>query len=216
MIADPDPEMPEDPYDPFVTPAPRLRRTRRRRRRSGVARFALGLAAVVVSLALAVTVVGFAFLREGPISLEKLQPSIAASLQSRLSPGYKVELGPTAISRGPFGLGIGFLGLAIRDPQGRLVVNAPGGRIGLDAFALLAMQVKVRRLELDGLQLALRVSANGEISLSAGAENAAPIPLGKSPPAPPPPASASSSRRSPRRWRASTSRSITSPSSTAG
>ena len=130
------------------------------------------------------TAVGFAFLRQGPISLEKLQPAIAASLQSRLMPGYKVELGPTAISRGPFGLGIGFLGLTIRDPQGRLLVKAPGGRIGLDAFALLAMQVKVRRLELDGLQLALRVGANGEVSLSAGAENAAPIPLGPTPAGP--------------------------------
>ena len=184
MIADPDPQMPEDPYDQFVNAAPRLRRTRRRRRRSGLVRFALGLAAVVVTLALAVTAVGFTYLRLGPISLEKLQPAIAASLQSRLSPGYKVELGPTAISRGPFGMGIGFLGLAIRDPQGRLVVNAPGGRIGLDAFALMAMQVKVRRLELDGLQLALRVGANGEISLSAGDENAAPISLGPSPAGP--------------------------------
>ncbi len=185
MIADPDPHMPDDPshdpYDHFVTPAPRLRRTRRRRQRGGLARFALGIAAFVVVLAIAVTGVGFAYLRQGPLSLESLQPAIAASLQSRMSPGYRVELGPTAISRGPFGLGIGFRHLAIRDPQGRLVVNAPGGRIGLDALALLGLQVKVRRLQLEGLQLALRVAANGALSLSAGAEDAAPISLGPSP-----------------------------------
>ena len=184
-MADYDPYTPDDAHDPYdhASPEPKLRRARRPRRRGGFGRVVLAIAGIFVSLALAAGA-GFAYLGRGPISLESWQPAIAASLQSRLQPGYRVALGPTAITRGPHGVGIGFSGLAIRDPQGRLVVNAPGGRIGLDAFALLGLQVKVRRLELDGLQLALRVSADGALSLAAGDGEATPIPLGTTPAAP--------------------------------
>ena len=47
----------------------------------------------------AVAGAGFAYLGQGPISLESLQPSIAANLQSRLGPGFHVALGPTSIAR---------------------------------------------------------------------------------------------------------------------
>lgn len=183
-MADFDPYTPDDAHAPLgdAAPAPKLRRARRRNR-SGLVRFALACAAVLVTLVL-VAGAGFAFLGRGPISLDSWQPAIAASLQSRLKPGYRVALGPTAITRGPHGVGIGFSGLAVRDPEGRVVVNAPGGRIGLDAFALLGLQVKVRRLELDGLQLALRVGADGELSVAAGEGEATPIPLGSTPAAP--------------------------------
>ena len=149
--------------------------------RTGWFGVALGVAGVLVTLVLVVAGAGFAWLGSGPISLESLQPAIAASLQSRLQPGYHVALGPTSISRGAHGLGVGFQRPPHPDPQGRVVLGRPGGRIGLDAFALLSMQVKVRRLELDGLQLALQVGPHGELSLAAAAENAAPISLGASP-----------------------------------
>ncbi len=181
MIADSDYPSPDEgsqePFDEPYAPASRLRRPRRRRSR-GWLRFGLGAAAVVVTLALVVAGAGFAYLGRGPISLESLQPAIADSLQSRLRPGYRVALGPTSIARGPHGVGIGFTGLSIRDPQGRVVVDAPGGRIGLDAFALLGLSIKVRRLELDGLQLALRVGPDGALSLAAGTGESTPIPLG--------------------------------------
>jgi hypothetical protein len=185
LIADHDPEAPpDDGHDAYdIEPSSVLRRCRRRRP-GRVTRVVLGGAALAVTLVLVLAGAGFAYLGRGPISLESLQPSIAANLQSRLSPGYKVALGPTAIMRGPHGVGIGFSGLTIQDPQGRAVVNAPGGRIGLDAFALLRFDVKVRRLELDGLQLALAVGADGDLSLSAGAENSVPIPLGPTPAGP--------------------------------
>jgi len=136
---------------------------------------ALGLGVVVVTLALAAAGVGFVVISHGPIPLDALRPAIAANLQSRLTPGYKVELGPISLSRGPSGLGLGFSGLKLRDPQGREVVDAPGGRIGLDAFALMAGSVKVRSLALDGLQIALSISGDGQLSLSAGPEGAVPI-----------------------------------------
>ena len=175
MIAENEPETDDstvDESDAFQ----RLNRPRRRRR-SGLAKFALGLGAVVVTLALAAAAVGFVVISRGPIPLDALRPAIADNLQSRLAPGYQVTLGPISLSRGPNGLGLGFRGLKLRDPQGRAVVDAPGGRIGLDALALLAGSVKVRSLVLDGLQIALRIGADGGLSLSAGPEGAAPITL---------------------------------------
>jgi len=184
-----DPASGSDPETARLQPyevAPTLRRARRRRRPRGLLRFVLATAALLVTFALSLVAIGFAYLGRGPISLDSLRPAIADSLQSRLRPGYHVALGPTAVSHGAYGLGIGFTGLVIRDPQGRVALSAPGGRIGLDAFALMRADVKVRRLELDGLQLALQVGANGELSLAAGAaeDNAAPISLGASPASP--------------------------------
>jgi hypothetical protein len=186
LIVDHDPRAPDDPSqeEHEYFPAPRLRRTRRRRKPGGLALFALRTAAIGVTLVLALAAFGVAYMREGPISLDSLRPTIADNLQSRLKPGYRVELGPVSLSNGLTGLGVGFRGLMVRDAKGRLVVNAPGGRIGLDALALLGLQVKVRRLELDGLQLALRVGANGQLSLAAGEGEATPIPLGPTPAAP--------------------------------
>ena len=147
----------------------------RRRRLSGLARLALGLAGVVVTLALVTAGVGFVVISRGPIPLDALQPAIAENLQSRLAPGYKVKLGPISLSQGAGGLGIGFSGLSLSDPQGRRIVDAPGGRIGLDALALLGLTVKVRSLALDGLQIALKIDSDGRLSLSAGPEGAVPL-----------------------------------------
>ncbi|MFZ2109092.1 MAG: hypothetical protein WAV18_27595, partial [Roseiarcus sp.] len=107
----------------------------------------------------------FYLLATGPISLESLKPSLTRSLEERLGAGYRVSIGPTFLMRGPSGVGLGFGGIQIRDGEGRTVVSAPGGRVGLDVVALLALNVKVRRLELDGLVLKLRVRPDGALSV---------------------------------------------------
>ena len=157
-------------------PVQRLRRPRRRRG-GGIARIALALGGVVVTLTLVAAALGFVAISRGPIPLDALQPAIADNLQSRLAPGYKVQLGPISLSQGAGGLGLAFSGLSLSDPQGRKVVDAPGGRIGLDALALLGLSVKVRSLALDGLHIALKIGADGRLSLSAGPEGAVPLVL---------------------------------------
>ena len=75
-------------------------------------------------------------------------------------------------------MGLGFKGLTLRDAAGRTVLSAPSGKVGLDPFALALLDVKVRRLELDGLDLRLRVAADGALSLAvANDAGATPIPL---------------------------------------
>ena len=173
MIAENNPET-QDPIDETDAFA---RLNRPRRRRGGLLRVSLGLCAVLVTLLLAAAGLGFVAISRGPIPLDALRPAVAENLQSRLAPGYRVSLGPISLSRGPNGLGLSFEGLKLRDPQGRAVVDAPGGRIGLDALALFGARVKVRSLALDGLQIAMRIGADGQLSLSAGPEGSTSIKL---------------------------------------
>ncbi len=66
----------------------------------------------------------------------------------------------------------------MRDAAGRTVLSAPRGKVGLNPFALATLEVEVRRLELDGLDLRLRVAADGALSLAVASDSGAtPIPL---------------------------------------
>ena len=160
-------------------------------------RFVLGLAAFVV-LAAAVAVGAGAFLLSaGPISLVGLNPRIAQSLQERLGPRYVVSIGPTSLARADGGLAFSFSGISIRDRSGRAVLSAPGGRVGLDAWSLLQFNIKVKRLDLDGLDLRLRVRPDGALSIAAAADADAttidlPAPIPPAPTSPPGRISASS------------------------
>ena len=105
-------------------------------------------------------------LARGPIRLVGLHDQIEASLRERVGDSYALTLGPTYIMHNSWGVGLGFKGLTLRDAAGRTVLSAPGGKVGLDPFALATLNVKVRRLELDGLDLRLRVAADGALSLA--------------------------------------------------
>ncbi len=130
------------------------------------------LVALLAVLALA------ARLAHGPIYLQTLHDKIASSLQERVGDRYAIDLGPTYLMHNAFGVGLGFRRLTVRDAAGRTVLAAPGGKIGLDAFALFLAQVKVRRLELDGLDLRLRVAPDGALSIAvSGDQSATPIAL---------------------------------------
>jgi hypothetical protein len=117
-------------------------------------------------------------LARGPIRLVGLHDQIEASLQERVGDSYALSLGPTYIMHDSWGVGLGFKGLTLRDAAGRTVLSAPSGKVGLDPFALALLDVKVRRLELDGLDLRLRVAADGALSLAVASDSGAtPIPL---------------------------------------
>ena len=114
----------------------------------------------------------------GPIRLVGLHDQIETSLQERAGGRYAIALGPTYLMHDSWGVGLGFKGLTIRDAAGRTVLSAPGGKVGLNPFALAMPEVEVRRLELDGLDLRLRVAADGALSLAVASDlGATPIPL---------------------------------------
>ena len=132
----------------------------------------VGLLAIVAIMALALR------LSAGPIYLEWLHDKIASGLQERAGAGYAVELGPTYVLHDAWGLGLGFRNLRLIDRQGRTVLSAPRGRIGVDPFVAFVGKITVRRLELGGLGLRLHVASDGSLSIAAaGDESAAPIAL---------------------------------------
>src|SRR5271170_7222843 len=156
-------------------------RLRSRWRRIGAGRIA-HVCLRTVELAAALFIVGglilASLLARGPIRLVGLHDQIEASLRERVGDSYALTLGPTYIMHDSWGLGLGFKGLTVRDADGRTVLSAPSGKVGLDPYAFALSEVRVRRLELDGLDLRLRVAADGALSLAvANDSGATPIPL---------------------------------------
>jgi hypothetical protein len=117
-------------------------------------------------------------LSRGPLRLVGMHDQIQTSLQERVGDRYAIVLGPTYLMHDSWGVGLGFKGLTVRDASGRTVLSAPSGKVGLDPFAAALLDVRVRRLELDGLDLRLRVAGDGALSLAVASDaGAAPIPL---------------------------------------
>jgi hypothetical protein len=109
-------------------------------------------------------------LARGPLRLVGMHDQIQTSLQERVGDRYAIVLGPTYLMHDSWGVGLGFKGLTVRDAAGRTVLSAPSGKIGLDPFAAALLDVRVRRLELDGLDLRLRVAADGVLSLAVASD----------------------------------------------
>ncbi len=139
----------------------------------GLLRASLGIGGIALVFALAAVGFFFVLLGSSPIDVESLNPRIVQSLEERLGARYAVAIGPTYLMRMDGGVALGFGGITIRDRAGRTVLSAPGGRVGLDALSLLTFEIKVRRLELDGLDLRLRLRPDGALSIAAGADSTA-------------------------------------------
>ncbi len=156
----------------------RLPAGRRLGRRSRFWHVALHVAEGVALVALAAVALVAFRLSIGPVELDWLRDRIAANLQDRLGDKYAVALGSTAVTHDSWGVGLGFRNLRLKDRQGRTVLSAPRGQIGVDPFLAFFGDVRVRRLELDDLGLTLRVAGDGALSIAAGGDaSAAPIPL---------------------------------------
>ena len=148
-----------------------------------VAHIVLRTAEFLAALFIVCGLVLASMLARGPIRLVGMHDDIAASLQERAGDRYAIRLGPTYLMHDSWGVGLGFKGLTVLDSAGRTVLSAPRGRLGLDPFALALLEVRVRRLELDGLDLRLRLAADGGLSLAvANGSEATAIPLPGGPP----------------------------------
>ena len=125
----------------------------------------LGVCGGLAALALVGLGVVAVRLAEGPIGLDLLTPRIAQSLEERFDGQFSFTLGPTFLERGESGVIVAFEGVVIKNQQGRTLVAAPKGEVSLDLLALAALDVKVRRLDLVGLDLRLTVRPNGGLSV---------------------------------------------------
>jgi Protein of unknown function/AsmA-like C-terminal region len=157
---------------------PRLRPRRRRLGARRIAHICLRLVECVAALFIVGGLALASLLARGPLRLVGMHDQIQTSLQERVGDRYAIDLGPTYLMHDSWGVGLGFKGLTVRDAAGRTVLSAPSGKLGLDPFAAALLDVRVRRLELDGLDLRLRVAADGALSLAVASDSGAtPIPL---------------------------------------
>ena len=157
---------------------PRLPSRWRRIGAGRVAHICLRTVEVIAALFIVGGLALASLLARGPLRLVGMHDQIQTSLQERVGDRYAIVLGPTYLMHDSWGVGLGFKGLTVRDAAGRTVLSAPSGKLGLDPFAAALLDVRVRRLELDGLDLRLRVAADGALSLAVASDpGATPIPL---------------------------------------
>jgi hypothetical protein len=157
---------------------PRLRSRWRRISASRITHVCLRTVEFVAALFIVGGLALASLLARGPLRLVGMHDQIQTSLQERVGDRYAIILGPTYLMHDSWGVGLGFKGFTVRDAAGRTVLSAPSGKIGLDPFAAALLDVRVRRLELDGLDLRLRVAADGALSLAVASDSGAtPIPL---------------------------------------
>jgi len=133
----------------------------------GLLRAFIGICGVFGGLALAALLGVAALLAHGPINIESLSPAIARNLEQRFNNQFAFSVGPTSIGRSGHGLGLSFEGMEVKDKSGRTVLSAPTGKVGLDFLSLLVLEIKVKRLEIDKIDLRLTVQTNGAVSLAA-------------------------------------------------
>ena len=130
--------------------------------------WSLGIFGAVAVLAL-VAFGALAFrLSQGPIALDSLSAGIASSLEERFGGKYSFVLGPLFLESRRTGLAMTFEGVVIKESTGRTVLTAPRGAVGLDLLALAGLNIRAKRLELEGVDLDLSLRPDGALSISAG------------------------------------------------
>ncbi len=124
----------------------------------------------------------------GRVNLDVFKPIVVSALQDRLGPNYVLSIGALGIEREAHGLALAVGNLAISRTDGRRVVSAPKADLIFDPLSLLAGRIKPSRVDIDGLDVTLRVLPDGSLDLTAADESApaapepAPQPAQQAPP----------------------------------
>ena len=154
MVESPDTE-------PLVSPP--LKRRRWRLHNAAGAGLSLALLALICVFG-AVTVV----LAVGRLNLDVLKPALLSALNQKLGPGYHLEISELSVERQNYGLALALQDFAISRADGRKLVTAPKADLIFDPLSLFGGQFRPSRVELEDLQVELRVLPNGDVDLSAG------------------------------------------------
>src|SRR5262249_27715557 len=110
-------------------------------------------------------------LSSGPLSLDLATPWLTTAIEQRFGASRRVEVGGTQIERDEEGhAALRMRDIVVRDPDGTVVATAPKAEIGISGISLLTGHVQATRLSLIGAAMALRIEADGQITVFAGAE----------------------------------------------